>query len=68
MKSSHSLSLGCWCGLAISLYTIRRLCKFIVLQKAVNCCCDSWAKYVGETTDKNLDVDFGCVIVLLIVQ
>ena len=39
MKSSHSLSLGCWCGLAISLYTIRRLCDFIVLQKAVNCCC-----------------------------
>lgn len=38
MKSSHSLSLGCWCGLAISLYTIRRLCDFIVLQKAVNCC------------------------------
>ena len=38
MKSSHSLSLGCWCGLAISLYTIRRLCDFIVLQEAVNCC------------------------------
>lgn len=38
MKSSHSLSLRCWCGLAISLYTIRRLCDFIVLQKAVNCC------------------------------
>lgn len=38
MKSSHSLSLGCWWFLAISLYTIRRLCDFIVLQKAVNCC------------------------------
>ncbi len=38
MKSSHSLSLGCCCFLAITLYTIRRLCDFIVLQKAVNCC------------------------------
>lgn len=34
MKSSHSLSLGCWWFLAISLYTIRRLCDFIVLQKS----------------------------------